>query len=42
MADEEAHACAPRVVHVDNRNRIVRTGLGDGHATSARPEPAFA
>jgi aspartate 1-decarboxylase len=42
MTDEEAQACSPRVVHVDARNRILRTGVGDGHASNARPEPAFA
>jgi aspartate 1-decarboxylase len=42
MTDEEARACAPRVVHVDARNRIVRAGIGDGHASNARPVPAFA
>jgi aspartate 1-decarboxylase len=36
VSEEAARGCAPRQVHVDARNRIVRTELGNGYADPAR------
>jgi aspartate 1-decarboxylase len=36
MSEEQARGCAPRQVHVDAMNRIVRTSFGDGYAKAAR------
>jgi aspartate 1-decarboxylase len=36
MGDEAARGYAPRQVHVDARNRIVRAEFGDGYADPAR------
>lgn len=42
MSEESARANAPRQVHVDARNRIVRADLGDGYADPARHTVAVA
>ena len=36
MDDEAARAVAPRQVHVDRRNSIVRTTMGDGYSHNPR------
>ncbi len=41
LSDEAAAGLAPRQVHVDSANRIIRTTLGDGLAASAREAAAL-